>query len=231
MAFIPVMIVGGQLLIAVADGIPQVNFEQTCRAAASEALGMNDRFDDCVKSERRARELLGKQWSGFDAADRARCGRTATGGGASSYVELLTCLEMQKGARSLHPRTETAIIEPEPPRERESLDPPVEAPPPAPRRVEPAAPPAPRRFEAAARPAPLPLTPSQPTEVSQGELLKQSLCRSPLGYVVPSCGNQGSDARDQRSDARDQASDVRCQRSDARGHMPEIRCGRSDGAP
>jgi hypothetical protein len=190
MAFIPVMIVGGQLLIAVADGIPQVNFEQTCRAAASEAVGMNDRFEDCVKSEKRARELLGKQWSGFDAADRVRCGRMAAGGGASSYVELLTCLEMQKGARSLHPQTETAIIEPEPPRERESLDPPVQAPPPAPRRVEAAAPPAPRRFEAAAPPrAPLPLTPSpsQPTEVSQGELLQQSLCRSPLGYVLPSC--------------------------------------------
>jgi hypothetical protein len=168
MAFMPVMIVGGQLLMAVADGIPQVNFDQTCRAATSEALGMNDRFADCVTAEKRAHELLGAQWSGFDAADRARCGRMATTPGSSSYVELLTCLEMQKSAKSLHLGNETGIIEPEPPREREILDPPVPAPQAAPRRVEAAAPRAPRRVEAVAHPAPLPITP--PPRQSNGVL-------------------------------------------------------------
>ena len=169
MAFMPVMIVGGQLLIAVADGIPQVNFEQTCRAAASEALGMNDRFDDCVQDEKRARELLGKQWSGFDAADRARCGRMATTGGASSYVEMLTCLEMQKTAKSLHLHNEATIMQPEPPRERENLDPSAPAPP--------------RRVQAVAPPAPLPITPAP----RQSNGLLETICQSPLQGILPAC--------------------------------------------
>jgi hypothetical protein len=176
MAFMPVVIVGGQLLMAVADGIPQVNFEQTCRAAGSEALGINDRFDDCVKAEKRAREQLGTQWSAFDAADRARCGRMATTGGASSYVELLTCLEMEKLAKPLRRRGDKVmIIEPEPSRAPESPPPPVQAARTAPPRVEAAAPPAP--------PAPLALTPAPRP---QNELV-ESLCRSPLQVVLPAC--------------------------------------------
>jgi hypothetical protein len=169
MAFIPAIIVGGQLVVAVADRPPQVNFEQTCRAASSETLSMNDHFDDCVKSEKSARDQLATQWSTFNAADRDRCGRMATIGGTSSYVELLTCLEMEKRAKSLHsPSDKAVLLEPEPPRVREPATPP------------PPVRPAPQRVEAAAPPAPLQLTPQL-----NGLLL--TLCESGLGKILPAC--------------------------------------------
>jgi len=259
MAFMPVMIVGAQLLMPVADGIPQVNVEQTCRAASSEKLAMNDRYDDCVKSERRVRDQLAKQWTTFDAGSRARCARTATAGHAESYIELLTCLELDRSAQKRPGHDGTTgimFVTPEPPAERAPVTAPI-GPPPI---VQPRQQPAPAASASAVAPPPPPpavsapvlLPPaSPPPPVSESERLQQSLCRSPLGYVLPSCNSQRSDARDQAPevrvqapdvraqtpdlrvqtpDLRDQATDVRCRRSDARGRMPEIRCGRSDGA-
>jgi hypothetical protein len=110
MAFIPAMFVGGHLLIAVVDKIPEVNFNQTCREASGEALGMHDDFDDCVKDETRARDELARQWSEFNTADRARCTRMATTDHPSSYVELLACLEMEQRAKSLRTRPSRAVI-------------------------------------------------------------------------------------------------------------------------
>jgi hypothetical protein len=126
MPFIPGMIVGGQLLIAVVDRVPEVNFSPTCRQSSQEALAINDHFDDCIKDETRARDELAMHWSEFDAADRARCSRTATAEPTSSYVELLTCLEMEQRAKTLRVGTPKAVImelpEPAPDREREKPD-------------------------------------------------------------------------------------------------------------
>jgi len=40
-------------------------------------------------------------WSQYGAAQRSECDGLVTTGGASSYVELLTCLEMAKQAKEL----------------------------------------------------------------------------------------------------------------------------------
>jgi hypothetical protein len=101
MILMPVVVVGGHLVVAVADRPPVVNFEKTCRAAATGELRMSDQFEVCVADEKRARDQLVQGWASFDAGARTRCARMSTTGEAASYIELLICLEMDQSARKL----------------------------------------------------------------------------------------------------------------------------------
>ena len=93
-----VVALGSQLVIAVADGVPAFDTAPGCRAAASV---MPASFEACMKDEQDARSQLATQWEQFVASDRATCGQGEKMGGAPSYVELLTCLQMARDARSL----------------------------------------------------------------------------------------------------------------------------------
>ena len=55
----------------------------------------------CQQDEQAARSQLEKVWSQYNAAQRSECDTLVTTGGAPSYVELLTCLEMAKQAKEL----------------------------------------------------------------------------------------------------------------------------------
>jgi hypothetical protein len=205
MIMIPAIIVAGHLAVAVADRPPVVNFEQTCR---EEAIRTNDKFEICVADEKRARDQLARQWSSFDPGARARCARTSTSGRAESYLELLVCLELDQADREVHGQGTTGlnIMEPERRERDEARDPGPSRPAPvaAPSRPAPiprspqqpvarsaAAPPAVAPPAAAPPAEPLPISPSppvsEPQPTSQAEVLQQSICRSPLGYVLPGC--------------------------------------------
>jgi hypothetical protein len=98
--------VTSQLVIAVADTVPELNVERSCRAQASRTnpLGsgaLGGTAEDCLRSEQAARDKLRTEWSQFSTAVRQRCTSTSTMGGEPSYVELLTCLEITKQAREL----------------------------------------------------------------------------------------------------------------------------------
>jgi hypothetical protein len=105
---------GSQLFIAVADTVPNLKVEQTCRAqgARTDALGgsqgaLGGTVESCLRSEQTARDKLRTEWGQFTAADRTRCTATSTMGGEPSYVELLTCLETTKQARELQAGSDT----------------------------------------------------------------------------------------------------------------------------
>jgi hypothetical protein len=206
MIMIPAIILGGHLAVAVADRPPVVNFEQICREETTGQMGLNDKFEVCIADEKRARDQLTAQWSSFDPAARTRCARTSTSGHAASYLELLVCLELDQADREVHGQSSTTGIttaEPgRPVRERdEATDSSQSRPGPIAAPSRPA--PIPRSLQqpvarsAVAPPAapppaaPLPISPSPPTSeprpTSQAEVLQQSLCRSPLGYVLPGC--------------------------------------------
>jgi hypothetical protein len=87
--------------IAVAQGVPTINIDPSCRAAAKGSAGMQQDYEACRQSENAAREILVKQWSSFLAADRGSCYRLTTTGTPGTYTELLTCLEMKRDARKL----------------------------------------------------------------------------------------------------------------------------------
>jgi hypothetical protein len=212
---IAAIIVGGHLAVAVADRPPVVNFEQTCRDETT-GTRMNDKFEVCIAAEKRARDQLTAQWSSFDPAARTRCARESTSGQAASYLELLVCLELDQADREVHGQGSTmGIITTEPGRGAAERDAGTDSSQsrPAPSRAAPVA--APSRPAPIPRPAqqpvarstvtppaaPPPVAPpppepppaspsppvSEPQPLSQGELLRQSFCRSPFGYVLAGC--------------------------------------------
>ena len=63
--------------------------------------------EQCVAGEETARKGLEKNWSKFPAADRNQCVATTTVGGAPSYEELLTCLEMMRDNRAIREQERT----------------------------------------------------------------------------------------------------------------------------
>ena len=80
-------------------GPPQFDLRTICRAAADNAPTTAQR---CLEDEQQARQQLSRQWGEFGAADRTTCVGTVTNvAGVRSYIELLTCLEMARDARTL----------------------------------------------------------------------------------------------------------------------------------
>jgi hypothetical protein len=98
---IPMLAVATQLLL-VADGVPKLDIEPSCRAAANTRVQGRD-ADACRRDEQEALNRLREQWGQFSANDRSHCVRLTGAGGGPSYVELLTCLELAKQAAALPP--------------------------------------------------------------------------------------------------------------------------------
>jgi hypothetical protein len=84
-------------LIALASGVPTIDIESTCRSARTAALpeDQSAAYDSCMRDERDAKEQLRRNWTKYSPDAHAAC--TEEGGLSPSYVEWLTCLEMQPG--------------------------------------------------------------------------------------------------------------------------------------
>jgi hypothetical protein len=95
-------LLSSHLLVKVADPVPHINVEKSCTDSASVTGGVSFQNDmnSCVTDEQDARSLLQKQWAQYAASDKNECMR-ASSDYLPSYVELLTCLELAKAARSL----------------------------------------------------------------------------------------------------------------------------------
>jgi hypothetical protein len=94
---------GVALLHAAADGVPNLDVEAGCRAAArmGDQLSLDSTLRQCLADERGAQDQLEKQWSQFAPALRQRCLATTETGGSPSYVEVLVCLQMAQDAARL----------------------------------------------------------------------------------------------------------------------------------
>jgi|HubBroStandDraft_5_1064220.scaffolds.fasta_scaffold850773_1 hypothetical protein len=103
---------GAQLLMPVADSVPDLNVEQVCQGIAQQGgVTFHDpqiakEKKNCLDSEQATREELAKQWSTFAPPDKTACTNESRMGGESSYTELLTCLEMARDVRALHTEAE-----------------------------------------------------------------------------------------------------------------------------
>jgi hypothetical protein len=174
MILFPAMMVGGHLLIAVVDKVPDLNFGPICRESGPDNLAGKDDIQTCLKDEGAARDALAKQWSTFKPADRARCIRLSTTNGNASYVEVLTCLELDRDAKTRHPKRDAAIDAPEPgpAPAGEMIGTPVPG-------VQMARQPG----SAAQLPPPLPLEP-QPAPTSR---LQEIFCLPGLKAILPAC--------------------------------------------
>ena len=98
---------GAQLLLPIADGVPNLNVEQVCDGIAKQGgvtfhdPAIAQEKKNCLDSEQAIREELVKQWSSFSANDRTHCVNESVMGGDSSYTELITCLEMARDVRAM----------------------------------------------------------------------------------------------------------------------------------
>jgi hypothetical protein len=76
--------------IAVSDSVPRFDIASECRFEGD--------FDRCSQDEAVALSELKTEWAQFNGTDHKTCTATTTAGGFTSYVELLTCLEMARDA-------------------------------------------------------------------------------------------------------------------------------------
>jgi hypothetical protein len=109
------LVPGAGLLIAAADGVPTIDVRKTCQAAAGVLTGtttQND-VDICISSEQTAREQMVKDWAQYTPADKARCVQAGPKVYLPSYVEWLTCLEMEMAVKRMGQEEK-----PSPPRQR-----------------------------------------------------------------------------------------------------------------
>jgi hypothetical protein len=87
----------GSLSAAAAQSrVPQLDLTATCRALDRNDFSIKIDTDRCLKTENEARAKLADDWLKYRAADRNLCTQTARMGGVESYVQLLTCLELEQ---------------------------------------------------------------------------------------------------------------------------------------
>jgi len=92
LAHLPIIILTALHPTAVADTVPKYDFAQECRFEG----GTKEMQDRCATDETQARDQLQKEWIQFSASAKTQCNLEATADSTPSYVELLTCLEMER---------------------------------------------------------------------------------------------------------------------------------------
>jgi hypothetical protein len=111
-ALLPMMALGTHLVL-VADKVPELKFEESCRAAVAAAATPDRDENACLSDEKQAKAKLDEEWNRFSPSQRQHCTQLSTMGGPPSYVELLTCVEMSEAAAGLpdHGRATDSDIE------------------------------------------------------------------------------------------------------------------------
>jgi hypothetical protein len=98
---VSMIVLGSQLVMPVADGVPKYDIARNCKldVAATAGLSVDQSLKACIRDEQKARQQLGSQWSKFPAASRSSCAGQENIGGTPSYVSLQTCLQMGQWSR------------------------------------------------------------------------------------------------------------------------------------
>ncbi|BAL75178.1 hypothetical protein [Bradyrhizobium cosmicum] len=104
-ALLSLALLGSNSSIPVADRMPELKVEALCQAttAIDKAMGLSEAqsLADCMRDETTAQQQLQAIWQGTAPSLRDRCEGEATSAGAQSYVDLLTCIQMEEIANSL----------------------------------------------------------------------------------------------------------------------------------
>jgi hypothetical protein len=95
------LLLGLHAAVALADEPPKLDVTTTCNAASQYAISAGRDKDACLGDERTAEDALARNWSKYSADDKSQCIGTVKTGGPSSYVELLSCIEVLRDAKEL----------------------------------------------------------------------------------------------------------------------------------
>jgi len=84
-----------------ASELPIFDFTQTCAAEG----GGRASFRMCMAAQQAAKRRLQRNWGRYPESQRVSCVAEASGiAGVASYIELLTCLQLDRGAARLDQR-------------------------------------------------------------------------------------------------------------------------------
>jgi hypothetical protein len=118
-------LLGSHLLVAATGALPDIDLQRMCRESADASYASrsttND-FDNCMSGEQAARGQLLRDWAAFPSTAKTRC--VLPREYVPSYIEWLTCLEMEGDAskiRQEQPEQEAAPIPASSPAARSSL--------------------------------------------------------------------------------------------------------------
>jgi hypothetical protein len=98
--YLAAMTLSGLLFVANTDHVPTLDTRPTCAGATNE-ISVTRTLARCQQSEHEARSQLDTQWKDFSNADKRDCVAETGIGGFPSYVQILTCLEMARDARTM----------------------------------------------------------------------------------------------------------------------------------
>ena len=90
---LPIIILAS--LHPVSDAVPKFDIARECQFE----VGSNGTQNSCAADEAQARNRLQEEWSQFPPGVRSQCAQESGMDGIASYVELLTCLEMETEVR------------------------------------------------------------------------------------------------------------------------------------
>ena len=99
---IVVMSLASQVALAVAESPPKLNVGPSCDAAARAAISLGRNTEMCIGDERAAQDQLANNWSQYSRAHKTQCVGMTTSGGPSSYVELISCLDLMNDAAAIY---------------------------------------------------------------------------------------------------------------------------------
>jgi hypothetical protein len=98
---LPIVIMATLSPVAVSDTVPNFDIVKECRFEG----GSSVEYDHCSGDESTALRTLVQGWAKFAGADKRNCVAMTTVGGFTSYVELLTCLEMARDSNGVDDNT------------------------------------------------------------------------------------------------------------------------------
>jgi hypothetical protein len=83
------IVLGTQLVMPIADGVPKFDIARECRVDSTQAFdlsaGLNETVKRCVADEQQALTQLQTQWSQFRKPDKAQCTGEANIGGTPPF--------------------------------------------------------------------------------------------------------------------------------------------------
>jgi hypothetical protein len=106
------ILAGASAALAKDGGVPNIDLQNLCRSnqrAIDAAFGAGNisMVDSCIAGEQGARAQLAKDWATFSASDKTLCMRPTVY--LPSYVEWLTCAEMQRDVKKIRKEAPVSI--------------------------------------------------------------------------------------------------------------------------
>ena len=91
------------------EGVPVYNVRPECNFTQS-VIPSQESDKTCMREEQEAHAKLEKNWASYADDDRSECVAESSAAGSPSYVDLLTCLEMNRDVRAME-RKDKAVEE------------------------------------------------------------------------------------------------------------------------